>query len=66
MTAIEQQGRGYCRIQAAAAYLGVSPRLVTRLVQERRIPHSRVGRLIVFSYDALDEWVQSNTREAVS
>jgi excisionase family DNA binding protein len=57
---------GYVRVDGAAAYLGVPPRLIRRLVAERRIPHAKIGKYLVFSYDDLDGWVATNRRDAVA
>jgi excisionase family DNA binding protein len=46
-------------IMEAAAYLGVSERLLRRLIAERRIPHQRLGRLIRLSRADLDAYLHS-------
>jgi excisionase family DNA binding protein len=44
-------------IEAAAERLGVTVRLVRRLVFERRIPYLKIGKYVRFDPDALDRWV---------
>jgi excisionase family DNA binding protein len=56
----------YVRLEGAAEYLGVPPRQVRHLVDRREIPHSKVGRYLVFSYRELDEWVASRRRDSVA
>ena len=41
-------------VPSSATYLGVSSKYVRRLVQERRIPFLKVGRLLRFLPDDLD------------
>jgi excisionase family DNA binding protein len=44
-------------IDDAAARLGVSVRMIRRLVFERRIPYVKVGKYVRFEPGALDEWL---------
>jgi excisionase family DNA binding protein len=55
----------YLRIEPAARYTGLPPRLIRRLVHERRIPHSKAGRYVILSIAELDAWIAANRREAV-
>ena len=48
-------------VPGIAAYLGTSERHIRAMVFERRIPHFRVGKLLRFDLDSVDEWVESNT-----
>jgi excisionase family DNA binding protein len=47
--------------EQAAERLNVTPRFVTRCVQERRIRFVRVGRMVRIPEAALDEYIASNT-----
>ena len=47
-------------IEAAADRLGVTPRMVRRLVNERRIGFVRVGKFIRFRPDDLDAYLDQN------
>ena len=53
-------------ILEAATYLGVSERLLRRLVSERRIPHQRIGRLIRLSPADLDTYLHSCRVEPIN
>ena len=47
----------WVRIEAAAEWLGV--RFLRRLVAEKRIPYSKVGKYLLFDLNELDDWVRS-------
>lgn len=49
----------------AAAYLSTSERHIQRLWAERRIPGVKIGRKVRFRVTDLDNWIRSNTVEAV-
>ena len=51
----------YLTIPQAAVYLGFSPKHLYRLVQERRIPFIRKGKMILFDKSALDQWMVEDT-----
>ena len=53
-------------VNAAAVRLGVSVRFVRRLVHQRRIPFVRLGKLIRFEPDALDEWIRAQRVDPVA
>jgi excisionase family DNA binding protein len=44
-------------IQYVAGYLGVTVRHVRRLVQERRIPYVKWGRLLRFDLAEIANWI---------
>lgn len=44
-----ERGRYFTLQQAAVAFPAFTPRLLRRLVQERRVPFSRAGRCIVLA-----------------
>jgi excisionase family DNA binding protein len=48
----------------AADYLGVSQRFIRRLVQERRIPFYRLGKLVRFDQRDLDAFLDNGRIEA--
>lgn len=50
----------------AADYLGVRPRMVRRLVAERRIPFTRVGRHIRLRQSDLDSYLAERYVAAVT
>src|SRR5438067_7768457 len=45
-----------------ANYLGTSERHIRRLVSDRRIPHTKVGGLVRFNLDDVDQWLAANQR----
>ncbi len=45
----------------AAKYLGISQPTLWRIVDRREIEHVRIGRRIVFTEKALDEYILKNT-----
>lgn len=52
--------------QAAEAYPAFSPRLLRRLVQERRIPFSRAGRCIVLAEADIEAYLEHNRVEPLA
>lgn len=46
---------------ATCVRYGQTPRQLEHLVRTGKIPFTRVGRRIMFSTAAMDEWVKSNT-----
>lgn len=53
-------------LPTAAEYLGVRPRMVRRLVSERRVPFTRVGRHIRLRQSDLDSYLAEHRVEAVT
>ena len=49
----------YLRIPQAASYLGLAPKTLYKLAEEKRIPHIRKGRTLFFDRQALDKWMQA-------
>lgn len=47
----------------AAVYLGVTPRFVRALVQERRLAHYKLGKFVRFTTADLDAFVQAGRVE---
>ena len=57
------RGRYLTITDAAAAYPVFTPRLLRRLVQERRIAFSRAGRTIVFAESDIEAYLERNRVE---
>lgn len=57
------RGRYLTLQQAAEAFPAFTPRLLRRLVQERRIPFSRAGRSIVIAEADIDAYLERNRVE---
>ncbi len=47
-------------MEQLANELGVSVRYVRRIVAKRRIPYVKVGRLVRFQRDEVDDWIEAN------
>lgn len=47
----------------AAAYLGVQPRMVRRLVSEKRIGYTKVGKFVRFTDEQLNAYIEANAVE---
>jgi excisionase family DNA binding protein len=46
-------------IDALAARLGVTARFVRRLVEERRVPYVKIGRLVRFDPVEVERWIDT-------
>ena len=53
-------------IPAVAEWLSINPRHVRRLIQERRIPFMKVGRLVRFDPGAIAVWLDENRSDGPS
>jgi excisionase family DNA binding protein len=49
-------------IDQLAQRLGITVRHVRRLVAERRVPYYKVGRLVRFDRNEIDEWLRDRRR----
>ena len=45
----------------AAELLGISTRSLWTLTHEGKLPHLRVGKLVKYPMDRLEQWVRENT-----
>ena len=48
-------------IQQVAEFLGLSKDTLYTMVNQRRIPYVKVGRLLRFDRQKLEEWLSQNT-----
>ena len=48
-------------IHEAAEYTGLAVDTLYKMVNQRRIPFVKVGRLVKFDIGMLDEWIQQHT-----
>src|SRR5207253_828651 len=60
---IPGSGNRLLDVPAAAAYLGVSPRFIRRLVAERRLAFVKLGRHLRFDVVDLDHFIESGRVE---
>ncbi len=54
---------GLLDIDGLADRLGVGERFVRRLVEERRIPYLKIGRLVRFEVGDVEAWIASQRVE---
>lgn len=47
-------------MDALAARLGVTVRFVRRMVEERRVPYFKLGKLVRFDADEVEAWLVSH------
>ncbi|KMY49201.1 helix-turn-helix domain-containing protein [Peribacillus loiseleuriae] len=45
-------------VQNVAEYLGVHPDTIYTMVKQKQIPHFRVRRRILFSTEAINDWIK--------
>lgn len=60
--AARSEGFPLLDIAGVATYLATSERHIRQLVAERRIPHHKVGGLVRFRIDRIDQWLDDNER----
>jgi excisionase family DNA binding protein len=61
--AVSSTSREILNLDAAAEYIGASPRFVRKQVAERRIPYFKVGRLVRFERRDLDAFLDAGRVE---
>jgi len=62
---IEDLSSVFLNVQQIAKYLGTKPSTVYSLVEEKKIPHYRIGRQIRFKKSDVDEWMEKQREEVV-
>lgn len=55
--------RTWLQYPDAAVYLGISTRALKRLVSDRKISHTKLGKSVLFSAEQLDAYVEACTVE---
>jgi excisionase family DNA binding protein len=53
--------RKYLTVKEVSQYIGVATDTIYTMVNQRRIPYVKVGRLVKFDQAALDAWLKQNT-----
>lgn len=61
----EAVGQVLLDVDGVAERLSVSPRMVRKMIAERRIPHFKVGTLVRFDAHDVDEWLRASCRVEV-
>jgi len=62
---IEPIKRSTLTVTEIAEYIGLSSDMIYILCREKRIPHIRIGRRILFKRAAIDEWLENQMSESV-
>ncbi len=57
--------RPWLSVDDVAERLGVPKRFVYRLVEERRVPHTKLGRYLRFDPTDVEAYIAAGRREAV-
>ena len=57
----ERITRRLLTIDETAEYLGLAPTTLYKMVNQRRMPYVKVGRLLRFDSRLIDEWLQAHT-----
>ena len=50
------EDKKFMRADKASEYTGVSKNTLYRWARERKIPHLRQGRVVLFNRDEIDRW----------
>jgi excisionase family DNA binding protein len=60
------QERAFLNIQWLSIYLGIKPNSLYTMVEERSIPHYRIGKLIRFKRAEIDAWMEGNKKDYIA
>jgi excisionase family DNA binding protein len=60
------QGNEFLAIQDLSVHLKIKVKTLYCLVEENRIPHYRVGKLIRFKRSEIDAWMEGNKKGCVA
>ena len=52
----------FMNAEELAAYIGVSQHTIYWWVATRKVPHSKLGKLVRFDSVEIEEWLKSNSR----
>jgi len=61
----EDLSQGFLNIRQVADYLGIKVSTLYSLVEEKKIPHYRIGRQIRFKRSDIDAWMDNQKEEMV-
>src|SRR5699024_12763260 len=62
-TTLFRSKRSTLTVTEIAEYIGLSSDMIYILCREKRIPHIRIGRRILFKRAAIDEWLENQMSE---
>lgn len=52
-------------IQGLSVYVGIKTSTLYAMLEEKKIPHYKIGRLVRFKRSEIDLWLEGNRRECV-
>lgn len=55
----------FLNVKQCADYLNISIHFVYKLVEEKKMPHTRIGRKIIFDIQKLEHFISENSFEVV-
>ena len=53
--------RTYLTVKEVSQYVGIATDTIYKMVSQRQIPFSKVGRLLRFDQTILDTWIKQHT-----
>jgi excisionase family DNA binding protein len=53
--------RKYLTVKEVSQYFGIATDTIYKMVSQRQIPFSKVGRLLRFDHTILDIWIKQHT-----
>jgi len=56
----------FMNVDELAAHLGISRHTIYWWVATRKVPHSKLGKLVRFDQDEIDGWLKNNSRQVTS
>ena len=62
---VEDISPEYFSIQGISRYLGFKTSTVYAMVEENKVPHYRIGRLIRFKKSEIDTWMEQHREECI-
>jgi len=62
----ETKTLGFWSIQDLSNYLGIKTSTLYAMVEEKKIPHYKIGRLVRFKRSEIDTWMEGNKRDCVA
>ena len=61
----EMVGKEFLNIHDLSQFLGIKVSTLYAMVEEKRVPHYRIGRLIRFRRSEIDRWLEPRREECV-
>ena len=55
----------FLTIKETSEYMNISASLLYKLVETKQIPHTRVGRKILFDRQRIERWINENSVEQI-